>query len=176
MPEDALMPRPVVHLRPCRADDLDHLEAWAPTGNSRTHAARFARQQAGTSTFCLAVAPQLADGFVGSAEIRWDGNANPEVPRCPEVNGLQVWPEELQSRGIGSAMLALLEQEARSRGHAELGLGVGRTGPLPLYLRLGYEDTGVTYLDRYTWIDEDHREHHVAAPCRWLTKTLEARP
>lgn len=170
------MPLPVVHLRPCRGDDLETLEAWAPTGNSRTHAARFARQQAGTSTYFLAVAPELADGVVGSAEIRWDGNANPEVPRCPEVTGLQVRPEELQSRGIGSAMLALLEQEACAHGHAELGLGVDRTGPLPLYLRLGYEATGVEYLDRYTWVDEDHREHHVAEPCRWLTKALEARP
>src|SRR5699024_1592999 len=76
-------------------DDREPVEAWAPTGNSRTHAARFARQQAGTSTYYLAVAPELADGFVGSAEIRWDGNANLEVPRCPEVNGLQVWPGDL---------------------------------------------------------------------------------
>ncbi|MFI8775833.1 GNAT family N-acetyltransferase [Brachybacterium paraconglomeratum] len=169
------MPLPVVRLSPCRADDLEPLEAWAPTGNSRTHAARFARQQAGTSTYFLAVAPDLADGFVGSAEIRWDGNANPEVPRCPEVNGLQVWPEELQSHGIGTAMLALLEQEAHARDHAELGLGVDSAGPLPLYLRLGYVDAGVRYLDRYTWIDEDHRQHHVAEPRRWLIKHLEAR-
>ena len=169
------MPLPAVHLRPCSADNLEPLEAWAPTGNSRTHAARFARQQAGTSTYYLAVAPGLVGGFVGSAEIRWDGNANPEVRPCPEVNGLQVWPEKLQSRGIGTAMLALLEQEARARGHAELGLGVDSDGPLPLYLRLGYVDTGVRYLDRYTWIDEDHRQHHVAEPCRWLIKHLEAR-
>lgn len=167
---------PDVHLRPCRFDDLEPLEAWAPTGNTRTHAARFARQRAGASTYYLATAPELAKGFVGSAEIRWGGNANPEVPRCPEVNGLQVWPEELRSRGIGSAMLALLEQEARARGHAELGLGVDCTGPLPLYLRLGYENTGIQYLDRYTWIDEDHREHHVAEQCRWLTKALGDRP
>ena len=169
------MPRPVVHLRSCRPEDLALLEAWAPTGNSRTHAARFARQQAETSTYYLAVAPELADGFVGSAELRWDGNANPEVSRCPEVTGLQVWPEELQSHGIGTAMLALLEQEAHACGHAELGLGVDSDGPLPLYLRLGYEDTGVEYLDRYTWIDEDQHEHHVAEPRRWLIKHLEAR-
>jgi len=170
------MPLPVVHLRPCRADDLEPLEAWAPTGNTRTHAARFARHQAGTSTYVLATAPEIAEGFVGSAEIRWDGNVNPEVPRCPEVNGLQVWPEELQSRGIGSAMLALLEQEARSRGHDEIGLGVDRTGPMPLYLHLGYVDTGLDYIDRYTRIDEDHHEQHVAEQCRWLTKPLGKRP
>ncbi|WP_198684003.1 GNAT family N-acetyltransferase [Brachybacterium sp. YJGR34] len=166
------MPAPDILLRPCAAGDLEPLECWAATGNSRTHEQRFARQLAGTSTYFLATLREGPDAFVGSAEIRWDGCLDEAVPRCPEINGLQVWPEELQSRGIGTAMLDLLEQKARERGHQMLGLGVTEDGPKRLYLRRGYEDTGIDYVDRYTWIDEHLIEHHVADPARWMAKRL----
>ncbi|WP_114558274.1 GNAT family N-acetyltransferase [Desertihabitans aurantiacus] len=158
--------------RPCEATDLPALEEWAPTGNSRTHDRRFARQRTGASTFYLAHRRQAPAEFVGSAEIRWDGCAAAEVPRCPEINGLQVWPEHLQSRGIGTQMLRLLEREVRLRGHRSVGLGVDDPRARALYLRLGYVDTGVEYVDRYTWIDEHHREHHVAELGQWLMKAL----
>lgn len=161
-----------VFLRPCTATDLAALEAWLPTGNSRTHAMRFSHQEAGTSMYYLAACRQAPDDFVGSCEIRWDGCAATDVPRCPEVNGLQVWPEELRSQGIGTQMLGLLEQEARWRGHHTLGLGVDDPRPKRLYLRLGYVDTGQDYTDRYTWIDEVSEEHHVADRCRWMMKPL----
>ena len=161
-----------VLLRPCTADDLVALEAWAPTGNSRVHAMRFAHQEAGTSTYFLAVRRQEPGTVVGSCELRWNGCAATEVPRCPEANGLQVWPPDLQSHGIGTQMLGLLEHEARERGHHTLGLGVDDPRPKRLYLRLGYVDTGPDYLDRYTWIDEHHREHHVAERARWMMKPL----
>lgn len=161
-----------VFLRSCTATDLDALEAWAGTGNSRTHEARFSRQEAGTSTYYLAASQLDPTTFVGSCEIRWDGCAAAEVPRCPEINGLQVWPEELQSQGIGTRMLTLLENEARNRGHHSTGLGVDDPRAKKLYLRLGYLDTGHEYLDRYTWIDEHHVEHHVAELGQWMMKTL----
>ena len=161
-----------VLLRPCTITDLSALEAWAPTGNSRTHEARFSRQEGGTNTYYLATCRQDPSAFIGSCEIRWNGCAVMEVPRCPEVNGLQVWPEELRSRGIGTQMLGLLEDEARARGHHALGLGVDDPRPKRLYLRLGYVDTGQDYIDRYTWIDEHHQEHHVAESCRWMVKPL----
>lgn len=166
-----------VLIRPCTVSDLDALEAWLPTGNSRTHAMRFSHQEAGTSTYYLATG-YLATGqdateeFIGSCELRWDGCAAREVPRCPEVNGLQVWPATLRSRGIGTQMLALLEREAREHGHHTLGLGVGDPRPKRLYERLGYEDTGQDYLDRYVWVDEHHAEHPVAERCRWMMKPL----
>lgn len=161
-----------VVLRQCTASDLPALEAWAPTGNSRTHAKRFGRQEAGDSTYYLATCRLDPGTFVGSCEIRWSGCAAEEVPRCPEVNGLQVWPERLQSHGIGTQMLGLLEEQARARGHHDLGLGVDDSGPKRLYLRLGYVDTGVDYIDRYTWIDDSQQEHHVADPARWMMKPL----
>lgn len=161
-----------VFLRPCEPTDLEALEAWAPTGNSRTHSVRFARQEAGTSTYYLASCLQSPEAFVGSCEIRWNGCVDPTVPRCPEVNGLQVWPEHLRSHGIGTQMLGLLEHEVTGRGHRVLGLGVDDPRAKALYLRLGYEDTRQDYIDRYTWIDDQHTEHHVAEPCRWMRKDL----
>lgn len=162
-----------VVLRPCTLGDLDALEAWSPTGNSRTHEMRFSHQVAGTSTYYLAICRHDPDAFVGSSEIRWNGCAAPEVPQCPEVNGLQVWPDDLRSQGIGTQMLRLLEQEARAHGHDSLGLGVADPRPKRLYQRLGYTDTGHDYLDRYTWIDDSQQEHHVADPARWMMKTLD---
>lgn len=170
--QDDTMANPDVVLRPCTDADLDALEAWQSTGNTRTHARRFARQRAGTSTYYLATLGDDPEVFVGSAEIRWDGCLDPVVPRCPEINGLQVWPEHLQSRGIGTAMIGLLEDAALQRDHQVLGLGVIDPRPKRLYLRLGYADTGPDYTDRYTWIDEHHREHQVADAARWMTKAL----
>jgi GNAT superfamily N-acetyltransferase len=161
-----------VRLRPWEPADLPGLEAWAPTGKDRTHEQRFARHEAGTSTYLLAHLAGDPDAFVGSCEIRWDGCADPSVPRSPEVNGLQVWPEHLQSHGIGTQILLGLEPLVAARGHDVVGLGVSEPRARALYLRLGYVDDGVTYLDRWTRIDDDGREHRVADPCQWLTKQL----
>ena len=89
--------------------------AWAPTANSRTHAARVARQEAGISTFFLASAPELASGFVGSAEIRWDGNATrtcrwltEQLPSRTPAHHCALcfhsWKRSAQSRGRGAGV------------------------------------------------------------------------
>lgn len=95
--------------------------AWAPTANSRTHATRVARQEAGTSTFLLASAPELASGFVGSAEIRWDGNANPGVPLADRAAPL-TYP-----RAPLRAVLPLLEAQRAKPWPGGAGVAV-RTG------------------------------------------------
>lgn len=57
-----------VEIRQCRTNDIALLEQWIPTGLTQTHAARFSRQEQGTSTFLIA----WLDGTpVGSCEIRW---------------------------------------------------------------------------------------------------------
>ena len=161
-----------VTLRECEPSDLARLEAWAPTGNNRTHEVRFSRHRAGTSTYYLAHTADGRDAYVGSCEVRWDGCAALEIPRCPEVNGLQVWPEHLQSRGIGTQILEQVEAAAAARGHDTIGLGVDDPRARALYIRLGYVDSGLTYVDRYTWIDDRLQEHHVADLCQWLTKDV----
>lgn len=155
------------------------LEAWQPTGCTGTHARRFARQIDGTSTFVIAWdAPGLP---VASCEIRWNGCAAPEVAAvfrdCPELNGLQVWPESKQGHGVGTALIGEVERRVHERGVTRLGLGVddhnGRAAML--YLRMGFAETGVRYLDRYFYVADDGTRSDVADPCRFLVKTLRQR-
>jgi GNAT superfamily N-acetyltransferase len=123
------------------------------------------------------------DGIpAGTGEILWQGCAAPEVtqrfPRCPELNGLQVWPAERQSHGIGTAIIRAAEARARERGYRQIGLGVADDNPraAALYLRLGYHETGCRYLDRYHYLDDRGRRHDVADPARFLVKQLQPSP
>ncbi|MCI3221328.1 GNAT family N-acetyltransferase [Streptomyces sp. NP-1717] len=167
-------------IRPCREEDLELLEAHMPSpGRTRRHAARFEKQQRGLSTFLVA----WSDGTpVGTAQILWRGCEAPEVrerfPGCPELNGLGVWPPRLRSRGIGTAVIRAAETRARRAGHHRIGLGVDDRNlrAASLYLRLGYEETGCRYLDRYHYLDDNGSRHEVADPCRFLTKRLTGQP
>lgn len=171
---------PQIILRTCRFEDLPVLERWQPTGRNRTHAWRFAHQEAGTSTYLLAVrsdaaadpsndAPLSPSALVGSCELRWGGPDQPHIPATPEINGLQVWPEELRGQGIGAAILAAVEEHARARGHRTIGLGVTDPRPQRLYEQLGYIDSGLRYVGRYTEHDEDGSTREVSEHCRWMT-------
>jgi GNAT superfamily N-acetyltransferase len=68
----------------------------------------------------------------------------------PEIQDLSVIPSS-RRRGIGTALIAHCEDLARSRGHDQMGIGVGLLsdyGPAQrLYARLGYlpDGCGVTY-------------------------------
>jgi GNAT superfamily N-acetyltransferase len=110
--------------------------------------------------------------------LRRQGCAAPEVrqryPSCPELNGLEVWPAELRSQGIGTAIVRTAEDLARQRGYHQLGLGVDDHNhrAAALYLRLGYQETGCHYLDRYHYIDDNGMRHEVADPARYLVKPL----
>ncbi|MGW0756515.1 hypothetical protein ACWD1Y_08525 [Streptomyces sp. NPDC002814] len=79
----------------CRAEDVDELEPFMLSNSvAGHHGARFARQEAGDSTYLI---PWLDGRPVGHAEVLWTGCEAPEVraalPGCPEINGLLVWPE-----------------------------------------------------------------------------------
>jgi ribosomal protein S18 acetylase RimI-like enzyme len=90
------------------------------------------------------------------------------------LNGLQVWPAERQSHGIGTAIIRAAEARARERGYRQIGLGVADDNPraAALYLRLGYLETGCRYLDRYHYLDDRGRRHDVADPARFLVNQL----
>jgi GNAT superfamily N-acetyltransferase len=164
--------KPAVQIRACQHEDAKQLER-----QGRAEPARFQRQQQGRSTFLIAVT--VPDGVpVGMGEIRWDGCEAPEVrqryPSCPELNGLEVWPAELRSQGIGTALVRTAEALARQRGYHQLGLGADDHNPraAALYLRLGYQETGCHYLDRYHYVDDNGVRHEVADPARFLVKPL----
>ncbi|MFE9998587.1 GNAT family N-acetyltransferase [Streptomyces avermitilis] len=159
----------------CRAADVALLDQYiGSAGVTSSHARRFACQEAGESTYLVA----WLDGRpVGHAEVRWTGCAAAEVRAarsgCPEINGLGVWPGELRSRGIGSALIRAAEELTKERGLDVIGLGVGTDNPraAELYARLGYRPlTG--YVDRWSYEGRDGTAHECADPCTFLVKEL----
>jgi hypothetical protein len=58
-----------------------------------------------------------------------------------------------------------------------MGLGVGDDNPraAALYLRLGFAETAIRYLDRWTATDDAGNRRDFAYPCRFLVKDLAAR-
>ncbi|CAM5238407.1 GNAT family N-acetyltransferase [Streptomyces aurantiogriseus] len=158
-----------------RAQDIAALERFMPSSSvDGHHAARFARQEAGESTYLI---PWLDGRPVGHAEVRWTGCEAPVVrlaqPGCPEINGLFVWPESLRSQGIGTSLVHAAERLARERGIGVMGLGVGDDNEraAALYARLGYRPT-VAYVDRWAYLDADGVRHDRADPCTFLVKEL----
>lgn len=159
----------------CRAEDLEVLERFMPSNSvDGHHGARFARQEAGGSTYLI---PWLDGRPVGHAEVRWTGCEAPEVraalPGCPEINGLLVWPEPLRSQGIGTTLVRTAERLARERGLGVIGLGVDDGNPraAALYARLGYRPT-VAYVDRWAYVDADGVRREQADACVFLAKAL----
>jgi len=163
----------------CRAGDVERLEAGIPSGLSRFHQKRFARQQRRASSYLIA---WVDDVPTGHADVRWNGGAAAAVkerfPGCPEIHALDVWPEQMRSRGIGTALIAEAERQAIVRGFGQIGLGVADDNPraAALHLRLGFEETGCRYLDRDEVIDTAGVRHPIAEPCRFLVKDLGGRP
>jgi len=169
-----------VDIRPCRETDLELLETHMPSpGQTHRNAMRFDRQQEGLTTFLIAWSGEIP---VGTAQILWQGCAAPEInqcfPACPELNGLGVWPPERRSHGIGTAIIHAAEAHLQRRGYRRIGLGVDDANhrAAALYLRLGYQETGCHYLDRYHYIDDHRTRHEVADPARFLIKQLPAAP
>ena len=165
-----------VRIEPCRPEDLDLLEEERPSGRSRFHDRRLARQAAGVSTYLIAWIGGLPHGH---GEVRWDGGDAAEVttrfPGCVLISALDVWPAPMRSRGIGTALIAEAERMAGARGSSRIGLGVADDNPraATLYLRLGYTECGCRYPDRYEVVDAAGARLVITEPCRFLIKELQ---
>lgn len=156
----------------CRSCDIELLDRhMGSPGATSFHARRFARQEAGQSTYLVA----WVDGRpVGHTELRWTGCAAPEITAdCPEIGSLAVWPEELRSRGIGSALVRAAEELARGRGLGVVGIGVGKDNKRAgaLYTRLGYRAVA-DYPDRYSYEVHDGTVRECVDACTFLVKEL----
>ncbi|MFJ8536727.1 GNAT family N-acetyltransferase [Streptomyces sp. NPDC093591] len=138
------------------------------------HARRFARQERGEGTYLVAWLEGLP---VGHVEMRWTGCDAAAVraarPGCPEINGLGVWPEELRSRGIGTALIHAAEELAAERGITTVGIGVAKDNPraAALYARLGYEPL-IDYYDRWSYETDDGRLRDCVDACTFFVKEL----
>lgn len=156
----------------CRAADVPLLDQYSGSpGATSFHARRFARQEAGECTYLVA----WLDGRpVGNAEMRWTGCEAPEVTvGCPEIGGLDVFPAELRSRGIGTALIRAAEGLAGERGPTVVGIGVGKDNPraAALYDRLGYRPL-VDYVDRYAYEEHDGTTRECVDACAFMVKNL----
>lgn len=154
---------PGVVVRTAVPAELPVLDRELPSGRNDVHAAFLARQAAGDAVYLVA---WLGPVPVGTGVVRWAGGR-------PEITNLQV-PPERQGRGVGTALVRAAEDVVRSRGHAQVVIGVAEDNPraAALYERLGYRDTGERGATTYTYFDEAGVAHQVTEHDRILALDL----
>lgn len=97
--------------------------------------------------------------------IQWTGcvgrNARAAFPDAVELNHLQV-REQFRGQGVGRRLIEAAEALAAERGRTRVVVGVSEDNPdaARLYIRLGYEPTGVFDVTEYDWVDDDGVVHH----------------
>jgi GNAT superfamily N-acetyltransferase len=120
--------------------------AW--NGGLKKWNQRLAEHEAGQRTVLLALDQP---GILAYGSILWSSPYQPfRELEIPEIQDLVVH-ERYRRQGIGSRMIAALEQLARKRGCLQIGLGVGLYpdygAAQRLYVNLGYvpDGRGATY-------------------------------
>jgi GNAT superfamily N-acetyltransferase len=139
-------------IRELRADDVPRIVAVdggvAWNGGLKKWNLRLSEHEAGKRIVLLAVEDTniLAYGsLVWSPEYQFFRELN-----IPEIQDLVVMQQRRQE-GIGSRLIAALEQRARQQGHLQIGLGVGLYTDYGvaqrLYVKLGYipDGRGITH-------------------------------
>jgi ribosomal protein S18 acetylase RimI-like enzyme len=108
-------------------------------------------------------------GPVGSVSI----NEREERPGMLHLFALDV-AEGLRCRGIGTRLIARVEEEASKRGLSGVYLEVGmeNTGARRLYERLGYEQDGVPFLNSWNSYNAEGNfvEEVVETVCRMVKR------
>ncbi|SSC22060.1 Acyl-CoA N-acyltransferase, partial [Klenkia terrae] len=124
---------------------------------------------------CVLLVAEVGGRPVGAGVLRWaprDAAVRERFGALPEISNLQVHPDE-QGRGHGTALVAAACARAAAAGQASVGIGVDEDNPdaARLYLRLGFADTGLRYVDSYTWVDHDGVQHDEQEAVRYLVRT-----
>lgn len=152
-----------VVIREVGSDDVELLNKYMPPEVSGFgHGRRLEEHQTGDIVYLAA----WLDGVpVGHGFIRWSGYRTAAFasafPNCPTLNGVRVWPQKLWDKGIGRAVVAAIEDLARTAGHERLGLGVETDNlrAIRFYERLGYVDWGQGPLHlQSSFMDDDGNE------------------
>lgn len=142
-------------LRELQADDLPRIVATnggiAWNGGFEKWNARLAEHQDGRRSLLIAVEPEDPSRCRGYGSLLWSSQYHPfRELGIPEIQDLVV-SEQWRNHGIATSLIRALEDQARSRGYKQTGLGVGLYadyGPAQrLYTKLGYklDGHGVTY-------------------------------
>jgi GNAT superfamily N-acetyltransferase len=169
-----------VGIRRLRREELDAFRAGMPAWNATEYGRRLAFQDRDLAVQLVAWA---GDRAVGKAMVVFPGHEewSPSAYRegCPEIRDLEVSPA-WGRRGIGSALVAAAEAEARSAGFARIGLGVGLepsyAAARSLYERLGYRTAHGPFVSSARLEDDHGRPFPVAGVCRYLVRDLEGDP
>jgi len=137
-----------VRIREMTGDDVEALAAalgWPTYGIGR----RWLECQAGYREIYVADVDGRPSGSVSV-------NEREEFPGFLHLFALDVSPA-LQSRGIGTRLIALVEEESRTRGRAGVYLEVStqNVGARRLYERLGYAQDGKPFLNSWNSYDSD---------------------
>jgi GNAT superfamily N-acetyltransferase len=130
-------------IHPLRAQELTRIERDLPFHSHGQWLDWLTRQEQGSITLFTA----WWDGAgVGHAMVAWNPRGDPYIEwmSCPWIYDVLTHPE-YRSRGVGTAMLRVCEDDACARGVQKIGLGVALTNPRAraLYERLGYRDPGI---------------------------------
>lgn len=151
----------MLDIRPLTAQEVPVLEHALAYGFPAKHAARYELQEQGKAVYLIA---WQRDRPVGHVLVEWAGcQVEPmqsALPRCPMASDLLV-VEELRSQGIGSQLLAAMEDQARAAGYQRVGLAVAvdNERAQALYKRRGYRDAGFApYMNRWKETNEHGME------------------
>ncbi len=146
----------MVSMRSLQQKDIAVLaDLYFPWSTPEETQARWIRyldeQQKGVRMACIV---ENQAKMAGYGHLLFDSEYLPfKNSRIPEICDLWIFEEE-REQGIGTALIAHLEQLAISRGYAQVGIGVGLYrdyGPAQrLYFHLGYQPDGegITYKHR----------------------------
>jgi ribosomal protein S18 acetylase RimI-like enzyme len=154
-----------VRARDLRPDEVPSLGWSGAPSHLDAVVAELHRRDAGEVDYLAVCGPRdVPLGIGGVDHVRHPGAGT--------VYQLAVLPA-LQSRGLGSLLVAALEERVRLRGSGRVDLLVGADNPRAraLYERLGYRAVG-TEVDRWSYVDASGRTVEVADTCVLMAKDL----
>lgn len=148
-----------IEVRPCQLADVAVLTATEPPG-ARLAEVFFERQQAGGVVYLVG---WLAGTPVGTGVLI--------TGESPELKNLQV-RKEFRGRGVGRAIIAEAEDEARESGLLVIGVATDNPAARRLYERLGYRPTGRISTCTYRFVDDTGVEQQAIETSEDLQKVL----
>ncbi|MEO6907916.1 MAG: GNAT family N-acetyltransferase [Abditibacteriaceae bacterium] len=162
------LPHPEVLLRPLQESDLLGLE-WHGGEDLRSfYQKQWEKHQA---KYVLVVVAEFNNSPIGQAAIHWLGK--PTHPHIPDIQSVRVM-DVFQGQGIGTRLLEMCESIVRSEGFpwVTLAVALDNEGAKRLYERLNYRVTGMSYDDKWSYIDAKGHMVEVSELVTDLTKDL----
>ncbi len=162
-----------LEIRPIEAGDIADLDRLLPPHTPGRHRSHLARQERDEVVYLVA---WLEGEPAGHLVLSWR-RPNPEEVGwsldAPHISEFSVRPE-LQSRGIGSAMLLEAERIVAEAGKHSVALSVDQTNEraIRLYERHGYVRVESPFEHTYEMFDPNGRFHINRETCIDMVKRL----